>query len=84
MASISSLLNALIALLIILIFVRVILDWLIVSGVMKYNNPLRDAVIRTTEPILAPIRRYARVGMLDLSPMIAIIVLSIIQRGLSG
>ena len=84
MAPISSLLNTLVTLLIILIFSRVILDWLIVSGVMRYNNPLRDAVIRITEPILAPIRRYARIGMIDLSPMVAIILLSIIQRGLSG
>ena len=68
------------------IFGRIILDWLVVGGIIKYDSPLRpirDALIRITEPILGPIRRYARIGMIDLSPMVAIIILSIIQAQLS-
>ncbi|MFH1560085.1 MAG: YggT family protein [Chloroflexota bacterium] len=37
-----------------------------------------------TEPILAPLRRYARIGMIDLSPMAAIIILTIIQKAVAG
>ena len=78
----TSLIRDLLTLLTFAIIARVILDWLIVGGIMQYNNPLRTAVIRITEPILAPIRRYARIGMIDLSPMVAIIVLSVIQSQL--
>ena len=69
------------------IIARVIMDMLIVGGIMRYDGPLRpfrDALIRITEPILGPIRRYARIGMLDLSPMAAIIILSVIQGALAG
>jgi YggT family protein len=38
-------------------------------------------VISATEPILAPIRRsLPRTGMLDLSPLIVLIVLSVLWR----
>ena len=83
MNPIVQLLSALITLLYFALFGRVILDWLIVAGIMRYDNPLRYALIRITEPILAPIRRYARIGMIDLSPMVAIIILMVIQRVLA-
>ena len=67
------------------IFGRVILDWLVVGGVMRNESslrPIRDIIFRITEPVLAPLRRYARIGTIDLSPMAAIIILSIIQSQL--
>ena len=82
MDSILRLVSSLLAFLTMAIFARVVLDWLIVGGIMRPNNPLREAVIRITEPILAPIRRYARIGMIDLSPMVAILILSMIQSQL--
>ncbi len=43
------------------------------------GNPLVEFLHFITEPILAPFRRILpRLGMLDLSPMIAIIVLQVI------
>jgi uncharacterized protein YggT (Ycf19 family) len=72
--------SALISFLVIAIFARVILDLLIGGGIMRYNNPLQHTIIRITEPILAPIRRYARIGTIDLSPMVAIILLTLILR----
>ncbi|MDA0988356.1 MAG: YggT family protein [Chloroflexi bacterium] len=77
---IANFISYLVTLLIFAIFGRVILDWLIVGGIMRHNHPIRDAVIRITEPILAPIRRYARIGMIDLSPMAAIIILTVIKQ----
>ena len=53
------------------------------GGLLRYDNGLfrvRDALIYITEPVLAPIRRFTRMGMIDLSPMVAIILLSIFQQ----
>ena len=78
-----ALLNYLITLLIFAILGRVILDWLVVGGLLRYDNALfrgRSALIYITEPVLAPIRRFTRMGMIDLSPMVAIILLSIFQQ----
>ena len=45
------------------------------------SNPLSVFVQEITEPILAPIRQVMpRIGMLDLSPMVAYFVLIIIIR----
>lgn len=58
------------------IFARVILSWF----PHQANNPIATFIYAVTEPILAPIRRYApRFGMLDLSPMIALLLILIVQ-----
>ncbi|MBI4282370.1 MAG: YggT family protein [Chloroflexi bacterium] len=80
----ASLVSYLITFLIFAIFARVILDWLIVGGIMRTNNLLRDVAIRITEPILSPLRRYTRIGTIDLSPMVAIIILTVIQKVIAG
>lgn len=65
-------------LLIIAIFARVILTWF---PQMSPTNPLVKMVFTVTEPILGPIRRLLpRMGMFDLSPMIALILIVVIQR----
>lgn len=57
------------------IFVRVILSWFS-SG---QTNMLVNILYQVTEPILAPLRRIIpRVGMLDFSPLVAIILLQLI------
>ncbi len=59
------------------IFIRIILSWV---G-MDPENPVVVFLHEITEPILAPIRQFMpRMGMLDLSPMVAIILLSLIAR----
>lgn len=56
---------------------RVILSWVNLSE----KNPLRIIIFQITEPILAPIRRVLpRMGTLDLSPMIGIILIRAIQE----
>ena len=56
---------------------RVVLSWVHLSP----TNPLVVIVYQITEPILAPIRRVLpRMGMLDLSPMIALILVYAVQR----
>ena len=59
------------------IFLRVIFSWI---G-LDLGNPLVTIVHDITEPILAPIRQYMpRFGMLDLSPMIASLILILIAN----
>ena len=59
------------------IFIRIIFSWI---G-MDPENPVVVFLHEITEPILAPIRQFMpRMGMLDLSPMVAIILLHLIAR----
>lgn len=77
--------RALLTMLWLAILARVILDWLIVGGVMRHDSslrPFRDVIVSITEPILGPIRRYTTIGMIDLSPMVAILFLGMILSGL--
>jgi len=57
------------------IFIRVILSWFSPGQ----TNRLTNLLYQVTEPILAPLRRIIpRVGMLDFSPLVAIILLQLI------
>lgn len=57
------------------ILARAILSWF----PMKPGNPLVSILVTVTEPILMPLRRIIpRIGMIDISPMVAIIVLQVI------
>lgn len=59
------------------ILARVLLSWFRVSP----YHPLVDFLYRVTEPILAPLRRaIPPIGMIDISPVIALILLQIIQQ----
>jgi len=59
------------------ILARVLLSWFRVSP----YHPLVDFLYRVTEPILAPLRRVIPpIGMVDISPVIALILLQIIQQ----
>jgi len=59
------------------ILARVLLSWLRVSP----YHPVVDLLYRITEPILAPLRRVIPpIGMIDITPVIAIILLQIIQQ----
>jgi YggT family protein len=43
-------------------------------------NPIIQVLFAVTDPILEPIRRYTTVGMIDLSPIVALIGLEIIRQ----
>ncbi len=60
-----------------IIFIRAILSWFPVSR----HNPIVVFLDYITEPILAPLRRVVpRIGMIDITPMVAIIILLVIAR----
>ncbi|MCH8814452.1 MAG: YggT family protein [Chloroflexi bacterium] len=59
------------------IFIRIIFSW---TGVDP-SNPLYGVIHEITEPILGPIRSIMpRLGMIDLSPMIAMFLLFIMAQ----
>ena len=59
------------------IIARVFLSWVRVDP----YHPAIQFLYRITEPILAPLRqRIPPVGMVDISPMVALIGLLIVQR----
>ncbi len=62
------------------ILVRVILSWFSLGP----SNMLANILYRVTEPVLAPLRRIIpRMGMLDFTPLVAIILLQVIASLLS-
>jgi len=59
------------------ILARVLLSWVRVSS----YHPAVDFLYRITEPILAPLRRaIPPIGMIDISPAIALILVQIVQQ----
>ncbi len=57
------------------ILLRIIMSWF----PQRPTNVLTNLLYQVTEPILAPLRRIIpRVGRLDFSPMVAVILLQII------
>jgi len=63
------------------ILARVIISWLPMAGVrVDMYHPLIRFLYQITDPILDPIRRFATFGMMDFSPIVALILLEIIQR----
>ena len=60
-----------------LLFARIVVSWLPVD---PYHSIVRF-LIQVTDPLLAPFRRLPlRIGMLDLSPLLAFITLMFINR----
>ena len=61
------------------ILIRVILSWFPVDQ----SNPIIRIVWEVTEPVLSPIRRVIpRIGMFDLSPLAAFLVISFLAQAL--
>jgi YggT family protein len=59
------------------IFVRVLLSWVVTDP----RNPLVNVLDQITEPLLGPLRRFVpRLGMFDITPMVAMILLIAIQQ----
>jgi len=87
-ALIGYLLYGLIALYILLIFVRIIFSW----GMMSYTNRVMRFLVNTTEPLLAPLRGLLvplkrttpALAMFDFSPIVAFLILWLVQAAIAG
>lgn len=76
--------NTIIGLLILLIFVRAIVGWLVQFDIINTRNRVVWQILtmleRLTDPILAPISRVVpSIGGIDISPIIAWLALSVIR-----
>jgi YggT family protein len=80
-ATMGYLLYGLLGLYSLLIFVRIIFSW----GTVGYSNRLMRFLINVTEPLLGPLRRYVPpVGAFDISPIVAFIVIWLLQAAVAG
>jgi YggT family protein len=69
--------NVLFQILTLAIFARVLLSWFPISP----ENPFVVLLNEITEPILRPLRRIVpSLGMLDITPIVALVLLQLIQR----
>jgi YggT family protein len=64
-----------------LIFVRIIFSWVM----MSYSNRVMRFLVNTTEPLLGPLRRMVPpVGTFDISPIVAFIIVWLFQAAIRG
>ena len=66
--------SALFQLISLLIFVNVILSWIRPNR----DNPIVQIIYNMTEPILEPLRKISIFGPMDLSPLLAIILIDFV------
>jgi YggT family protein len=80
-ATIGYVLYGLLALYFLLIIIRIVFSW----GMMSYSNRVMRFLINVTEPLLGPLRRIVPpVGMFDISPIVAFIIVWIFQAAVAG
>ena len=80
MSLIFSILSTFLYIMEIAIVIRALLSWFDPS----MRNPISQFLVQLTEPIIAPIRRIIpSIGMIDISPMVAILVIIILQQMLN-
>ena len=80
-ALIGYLLYGLLALYSLLIFIRIIFSW----GMVSYVNPIMRFLVRATDPLLIPLRRMIPpLGMFDISPIVAFIIIWLFQAAIAG
>jgi YggT family protein len=66
-------------------YTAMILSWVLIAHVvlsyfMDPYHPIRQALSRIVEPLLMPIRKLLpRTGMIDLSPLILLILIQILE-----
>jgi YggT family protein len=75
------LLYGLLALYSLLIFIRIIFSWVMIS----YSNRLMRFVVNVTEPLMGPLRRMVPpLGRFDISPIVAFIIIWLFQAAVAG
>jgi YggT family protein len=80
-ALIGYVLYGLVSLYVLLIFIRIIFSW----GMATYSNRVMRFLVNTTEPMLGPLRRRVPlVGTFDISPIVAFIILWLVQAAIVG
>lgn len=74
-------LSGFLSLYMLLIIIRVIFSWAMIS----YSNRIMRFLIDTTEPLLGPLRRLLpRLGPFDISPLVAMLIVWLFQQAVAG
>jgi YggT family protein len=64
-----------------LIFIRIIFSW----GMVSYGNRVMRFLVRATDPLLVPLRRIIPpLGMMDISPIVAFILIWLFKQAVAG
>lgn len=65
-----------------IILARVLMSWvpMFTGRPLDPYNPIVSALLTITEPILAPVRRFTTFGMMDFSPIVVLLTLTIVAR----
>jgi YggT family protein len=59
--------------------------WAVLSWILPPYHPVREALDRIMDPLLAPIRKVVPlVGMFDISPIILMVLIQLLSRLLIG
>jgi YggT family protein len=73
--------SGLISIYILLIVIRIVFSW----GMLSYTNRVMRFLVDVTEPLLGPLRRrIPLLGWLDISPLVAILILWLFQQAVAG
>jgi YggT family protein len=74
-------LYGLISIYILLVFMRIIFSW----GMVSYSNRIMRFLVNATEPLLGPLRRIIPpLGPMDISPIFAFLILWLFQQAIAG
>lgn len=74
-------LYGLLSIYLLLIIVRIIFSW----GMVSYTNRIMKFLVDTTEPLLGPLRRMIPpLGWLDISPLVAVLIIWLFQAAIAG
>jgi YggT family protein len=73
--------SGLISIYILFIIIRIVFSW----GMLSYTNRVMRFLVDVTEPLLGPLRRtIPPLGWLDISPLVAILILWLFQQAVAG
>jgi len=74
-------LYGLLSIYILLIIIRIVFSW----AMLSYTNPIMRFLVDVTEPLLGPLRRIIPpLGWLDISPFVAFLILWLFQAAVAG
>ncbi|HKO98193.1 MAG TPA: YggT family protein [Pyrinomonadaceae bacterium] len=80
-ATVGYLLYGMVSFYILLIFIRIIFSW----GMITYRSRIMRFLVKATDPMLEPLRRIVPpLGAFDISPIVAFIILWLIQSAIAG
>lgn len=89
MGAIFSLISLAITIYIWIIIIQVLISWLITFDVINVGNAKAQNLItllkKATDPVFKPLQKYIPpIGGIDITPIIVILALSLLQRALWG